>query len=364
MKVLYISHHRENSGWGEAARNYILALDSVGVEVCVRAIQVGQPKQEIPDRILELEKRDIRDCDVVIQHVLPKYMDYNGRLYNIGLYVTENDLLYTEWPAKLNLMDELWVANDRMLRNHSLAKISPKTFVMPHTYNPERFDRVYPKMDLNTGGDYLFYSIIDFNKRKNLAGLIRAFHTVFTPNQPVSLVIKTNISGMDPEVCRHTVVERINEIKRGLKLYDSIDKYKQEVVITGTMTDDQIMELHATGDCFVSTSYNEAWNLGLFEAACYGNTVLGNDCDGHRMFLSQDQLVHSYTQPPYGMFDTFSDMGTAREIWYEPSMVQLEIAMKGVYNGEVQRTKDLTQFSYESVGQLMKDRLEKVCLHR
>jgi len=360
VKVLYISHHREASGWGEAARNYILALDSVGVDVAIRAIRVGNPKTDIPQRILELEEKNISNCDVVIQHVLPKYMDYNGKLYNVGLYVTENDLLYTEWPAKLNLMDELWVPNHRMKHNHGACGVDVDTYVIPHTFDYSRFSKIYPKIDLNTGGDFLFYSIIDFNKRKNLSALIRAFNTEFTPNEPVSLVIKTNIPGVPPEQCREIVIERINEIKKGLKLYDSIEKYKQEVIICGNMTDEQIMELHSTGDCFVSTSFNEAWNLGAFEAACIGNKVLANECDGHEMFLTNDQLISSVPQKTFGMFDTFSDLGTSREFWYEPEIDVLENKMRKIYNGVSQESKDLSEFSYQKVGNLMKNRLGKV----
>lgn len=35
MKVLYLGHYRERSGWANAAINNILALDSVGVDVVV-----------------------------------------------------------------------------------------------------------------------------------------------------------------------------------------------------------------------------------------------------------------------------------------------------------------------------------------
>ena len=36
MKVLYFGHYKEGTGWAQAAIDYILALDSVGVDVVCR----------------------------------------------------------------------------------------------------------------------------------------------------------------------------------------------------------------------------------------------------------------------------------------------------------------------------------------
>ena len=41
MKVLYIGHYKEFGGWAEAAKSYILALDSVGVDVVCETYFTG-----------------------------------------------------------------------------------------------------------------------------------------------------------------------------------------------------------------------------------------------------------------------------------------------------------------------------------
>ena len=38
MKVLYISNYKDGTGWGNAATDYILAMDSVGIDVVCRSI--------------------------------------------------------------------------------------------------------------------------------------------------------------------------------------------------------------------------------------------------------------------------------------------------------------------------------------
>ncbi len=93
MKVLYLGHYREGTGWSQAAIDYILALDSVGVDVACRPIKLNEKNPEIPSRIEQLEQKPIADSEVCIQHVLPHLMDYNGKMKNIGLFVILFDTL-------------------------------------------------------------------------------------------------------------------------------------------------------------------------------------------------------------------------------------------------------------------------------
>ena len=79
MRVLYIGCYRDGTGWGQAAIDYILAMDSVGIDVVPRAVKLNSNIAELPDRILELENKSSRGCNVCIQHVLPHMMDYNGK---------------------------------------------------------------------------------------------------------------------------------------------------------------------------------------------------------------------------------------------------------------------------------------------
>ena len=55
MKVLYISNYKDGTGWGNAAINNILALDSVGVEVVPRAVTFNTRDNDYPQRLKELD---------------------------------------------------------------------------------------------------------------------------------------------------------------------------------------------------------------------------------------------------------------------------------------------------------------------
>ena len=42
MKVLYIGCYRDHTGWGQAAIDYILSMDSVGIDVVCRPLKLNQ----------------------------------------------------------------------------------------------------------------------------------------------------------------------------------------------------------------------------------------------------------------------------------------------------------------------------------
>ena len=50
MKVLYLGYYRDGTGWAKAAQNYILALQSAGVDVVPRYVKLNDVDGEVPDR--------------------------------------------------------------------------------------------------------------------------------------------------------------------------------------------------------------------------------------------------------------------------------------------------------------------------
>ena len=74
MKVLFFGHYKEGTGWAQASIDYILAMDSVGIDVACRNINLTGYEHEVPDRILELEKKSTEGCDFCIQHLLPHHL--------------------------------------------------------------------------------------------------------------------------------------------------------------------------------------------------------------------------------------------------------------------------------------------------
>lgn len=370
LKVLFLGVYRDGTGWGVAATRYILALDAAGVDVVCRPLKLNDSTPSLPDRILELEAKSAVGCNVVIQNILPHLMDYQGQFdLNIGLYFSETDSLrYSSWNDRLNQMDMVWGCNEQMRRAARESFVDVPFEVIPIPADIERYSRSWEPLaalrPLKEEGNFVFYTIGEMVRRKNLAGLLKAFHTEFDPQEPVSLVIKTSKPGMPPHETRRHVEAFCNEIKRGLKLYEGgkVEHYKGEVVITEHLADEDMLRLHAACDCFVQPSYGEAWSLGAFDAMAMGKTPIVTKCTGFTEYVSKQTgwLVDGVEDSVFGVDDSFIDLYTGKEIWMAVDQKELRRAMREAYEDEGHRREKAqagivraTDFSYLAVGTRM-----------
>ena len=58
MKVLYIAHFYEGTGWSKAAINYVLAMDAAGIDVAIRSVNLTDaPQANLPFKLLKMLKK-------------------------------------------------------------------------------------------------------------------------------------------------------------------------------------------------------------------------------------------------------------------------------------------------------------------
>lgn len=291
MKVLFIGHYREGSGWAQAAIDWILALDAAGVDVVCRPVKLNNENPEIPERIRELEAKNIRGCDYCIQNILPHMMDYNGNFKkNIGMFFLETmSMKYTGWPCKLACMDEVWVPN----YNQYQACINSNIFnikIIPCATDISKFKNDYKKYHLPEILDntFKFYFIGEHIRRKHLAAALVAYYTSFTKYDNVSLIIKSNKSGYTPEQCLEEIEQNIKAVKNQLRMYDNHEDYPIHCTITGKIEEGEIYSLHQQCDCFLMPSFGEGW---CFTPGTKINTINGLKSIEH---LSLNDIVYTH----------------------------------------------------------------------
>lgn len=366
MKVLYLGHYRDSTGWAQAAIDYILALDAVGIDVVPRPVKLNANQAELPARILELEKQSSIGCDICIQHVLPHLMDYSSDFVkNIGLFVTETtSFKQSSWPIRLNTMDEIWVPCKSVMQSCHRSSVNVPINIVPHATDVEKFDCYYERMNVEEiAGDFTFYFIGDLNRRKHLAALIKAFHLEFSPNEPVSLVIKTSKYGTSAQDTFQQVSTICDKIKANLKLYPKIENYKREVIMPEYMSHDNLMRIHHTFDSFVMPSFGEAWCIPAFDAMGFGNTPVVSNVGGPKEYLVGGYKVSGNWEPVLGMTETFGDLFTAREEWYNVNIDSLRSGMRRVYEMDDEERhvwkqagkKKALEYSHSNIGNIMKE---------
>lgn len=346
----------------------MLALDSVGVDVVPRALRLNRAGHEPPARLLELEAKSARGCDVVVQHLLPHDYTYNGRLaLNVAMYATEtSDFRASCWADRINAMDRAIVFNQQSATASRRSGVRVPIHVVPHATDVARFQRSYEPLDLLKGtrerGEFNFYFIGEFTRRKNLLALLKAFHSEFDPSEPVNLVIKTGGATLEQ------VRGFSHEVKKGLKLHGgNTDRYKEEIVAADRLTDEEMLRLHAGCDCFVMPSYGEAHCIPAFDAMAMGRTPIVTACTGFLEYVSDETgwLVDCREEPVFGVTDTFQDLFVGTESWASADVLHLRRCMREAYARPGLRQEKAARgiaraydFSHEVVGSLLKRALQ------
>ena len=354
MKVIFSGPADGFSGWSRATELYILALDSIGIEVVPQLYKLNEDPKNNVARINELSN-SVDGAEAIIHCGLPHlYSQYH--LPQIGIFFTETDYYgLSHWPTFINMMDWAVVPNFQAYQAALDSGIKVPISRIPPPLLP--FQEVRGKINLSkeTHNDFLFYFIGELSHRKNLGALIKAFHLEFTPNEPVSLILKTNKYGMNEQQIGEMTKNKCKSIKDGLRVRK---EYKEEIIIPENCSDDHIRALHQECDCLVNTSFGEALGFPIIDAIQAGNNVICNNVGGPADYLPSEHLCSNHKVPCFGMTDQFDMLFTGYENWWEIDILDLRKKMRQAYECHV--TPKVEFDSPETVGNKLKDILEKI----
>lgn len=368
-KILYISNWKESSGWSTAARNYLLALHRAGANVVARNFNVLGNRAQLSQELLDIEAKSGYGADIVVQHVLPHFFVKHGGVKNVGFLAIEtNSIKYSGWVNRINsCLDELYVFNSASVLIAKNSGVTIPVKYIPHTFDMVQYQGQFEPLKLPVlDNNFIFYCIQEFSRRKNLSAIIKAFNSEFRRNEPVSLLIKTHLPGSTNEHSQKFITNLITEIKKGLRIYPNDNNYHNEIIVTDHLSDQDILRLHASCDCFVLTSYGEAFAQTAFEAMAMGNAVVSNRIYGVTDYLKDENsyLVNNFETPCFGAIDTLNNLYTGHDTWNEVDILDLRKQMRKAYENETLRDKKIQEgintsyeFDYQVIGQNLKEML-------
>lgn len=365
--IRWVGPLMDESGYGEACRNYVAALHTAGMPVASRGITFGEPQVDYgkPGRVARQTLNLGVPCAIQLTYAPPMnfgaHIDPNS--YNIGMFVWEMERLPNEWVVMCNRMDEIWVPCQWNAEVCQRSGVSRPIHVFGHCASPDEYSNIAP---LNIPGIdrswYKFYSIFQWTERKNPGCLLRAYLKAFTQDDPVVLIMKTyGVNYSTEEDARvRTEIGKIRSEVGG--------NQPRVVLITRMMPKDQILSLHKLGDCFVLPHRSEGWGLPHFEACMMGKPVITTAYGGNLEFTKPEHsyLVDYAQVPNSGMswFKWYSPDMT----WADPSMATCSQWMRHVFEnreeaaskGEAAKKYVLDKFSWQTIGPAMRSRIEKI----
>ena len=368
MKILYIGHYKENSGWSNAAINNILALDSIGIDVVCRDIKLTGTPAKVPQKILELESKSLDNVDFCIQHVLPHHLTGTKKFKkNIAYFVHESSSIkHNSWFVNLQNMDEVWVPTNYAKNNLSIDGIKDIK-VVPHAFDVFKYQNEYPLSNVSRMKSFKFYTIADINDRKNIDSIIRCYFSEFDISDEVMLILKIKKYGMSSEDLDRYIANKIDNTKKQLRMHKNPELYPKCFAITSDIDEQQIYSLHQSCDCFVGISHGEGWSIPAFEAMCFGKTPICSNEGGPSEFIdpndkSTGTLINGSRAICNHSDPAFPNIFTGFETWFQPDEQEVKNAMRYYYSNKnsvnkIAGIKQSRNFSFEKIGNTIKELL-------
>ena len=325
----------EVSGYGVAASRLVAALIGAGLDVGWLPLSWHEPDRVYRPRpnaepgihpwMEPLRSRP--SAPVILAQTIPEIWPQIRQLFPgvplIGSTVWETDRLPRHWPALLEVPDLVAVPGPFCQAVFEQAHGTRPVTVLPHVATVPSEIRaaadslLMPLLD-RLEGRFVFYVIESWTERKQLDRTIEAYLTAFDRDDPVALVVKTNpkdrtdarpVAGTPQGTAWWRVAELVRAHPRAPEV----------VLLTRSISDVEVAELHRRGDCYVSLSHGEGWGLGPFDAAAWGNPAIVSGWGGVRDYLDE---ISAYfidhrmiaVEPPPGQ-----QSYTADQQWSDPS---------------------------------------------
>lgn len=372
-KVLWTGAVKDLSGYGVASREYVMALDAVGVDVAVEARSFEDWKSPVLvdeilcDRMRLLMSKDTK-AQLQVIHLTPDNLaDYEkNNKTKIAYFAWETSRIPPQWVQALNRIPvEIWVPCKYMVDVCRKSGITVPVVDIPHAI-PLPPDNKRPVVKIKLPQDrYKFYSIFQWSSRKNPIGLIAAYYQEFSVHDQVCLVLKTYRNNADA-----TEKEEIRKEISALKNKIRGQKAPPIVLIDDLVGVNGIFAIHYNCDCYVTMTRSEGFGIPVYVSASMGKPVIVPRYSAFLDHFNDDNafMIDVPGEVPVKGMKHISDMYSEDMLWGDPSIASCRKMMRAAYNdqaaarvkGEAARQHVGEVLSYEAIGRRMKDRLDGV----
>lgn len=374
MNVLFVGPYRQSDGWGQAAREYIRALQLTGCNLATRPVYLNmQVSYAEFDEFNDLENNRFEYYDVIIQNCLPHQFRKYGDVKNIGIAFFETcDISSTPWPLSINLMDEMWVSSTTEKSTLCSSGVDVPINVVHIPVDASKYEKEYESFEpLKTHEhEFKFYFIGEYITRKDIQTLLIAFHREFRLQEFVRLILKVNRVGSDAASTLMAINNDIINLKKTMKIYLTPEQYKREIIIPTYLSEEELYSLHRTCDCFVSASSGEAFCLPAFDAAMFGRAPIINHNSSMSDYVFHNKngsFVNSHLVPAISLDRPLQFLYTGKDTWYQVDVIDLQKKMRRAFETltplkqlkmkEWSQKQILPEYTYKAVADVMKESL-------
>jgi glycosyltransferase involved in cell wall biosynthesis len=348
-------------------RYYIQALESAGIPVALHQKQdfvkdspTDPTRSSGPGNEFAFTIVLISPTNLALRHIPDRFTTSR---YTIANWVWEQTELPDAIKNSLHRVDEIWASSEFVRETYARSTELPVTLI-PHPIRQiSPLPPPVPRSRFGIPEDrYAFLSIAAFAssiRRKNPLGALRAFRRAFPHGQTEAvLVMKLHTGRFNPSA------------EEQLGYFASEPEFGNDVIlVTETLTDDEMTSLTDICDAFVSLPMAEGFGLGPAEAMSLGKPAVVTNWSGPVDYLTpQNSLPIPYTLQP--VEDVLSMWGYIPGLeWADPDLDVAASRMRSLVDQPSlgpslgrQAALDMVRHSISEVGAVMARRLEE--LHR
>ena len=142
-----------------------------------------------------------------------------------------------------------------------------------------------------------------------------------------------------------------------MKLYgDNLSYYKDEIIITDRLSENDLYFLHQNSQAFITTSFGEGFLIPAFDAFGFRKPIVYVGDSYDYLGNSSIPFIKDFA---YNQIDNLSDLYTGNHLCNHSSIKNISEEMKRIYlnyNDEVKKAADkisnIENFSYEKIGNM------------
>lgn len=315
MKILFNSPIFNPTGISTAGREYVKALDKLGVQV-----QTNDPWHSTFDFNKGLEKFnnaiDVKDAVTLFWNYPFNWKDGHGKLF--GGFVHEGTKLFPEWVDMINKADVVWVPSNAVKRMFLFNGVNKKIYIIPHGTDFELYKpNNQPKTD-----SFVFLSINswtgEIGDRKGTDLLIKAFDEEFK-DEDVRLMLKVSTFWQQP-------------INVPSAIYNVLGHINEKIMFsTKYVPESELVTYYQNADVFVAPTRGEGFGLTILNALASGLPVIAtkDNNSGHMDFCRANPGVLFVDAPTMAPADPrFYCPGNMQPV---PSIESLRKQMRWAY---------------------------------
>jgi len=268
-------------GLGEAARRGVDALRLAGIPVSTHTLDLANIPLKVP---YPADDPAAPAYDTALLHINPGgWLDGKvkevGKVRKIAVWHWELPVFPAPWAAAAALVDEIW-APSRFVADMIAAATTTPIRLVPHPATAVKTDKTSARERLRLPpGRRVILTAFDFGSyaaRKNPDAVLRAYRDAFPrPDDAPILMVKYHRANADVDTGH---IARIRETPN-------------VVVIDHSVPQEEMRDIHAAADAFVSLHRAEGVGLNILDMMALGKVCIATGYSGNLDFMNSDNSL-------------------------------------------------------------------------